>query len=215
MRKISKDLILSIGAIVTLVGCGNGSSSSSSDLWYGKFVDTGVVNLGWSCGDAFGKTGAGGLFGPCAVGSDASFNIGSYQLGTVPETSDHIFTPHDVVGVDRDASKNSEDENAKVNTIVALLLTADSDGKKGNEIVINENDIPKIVEVIRENGGEITADNIDSITAEIASTNTNLTAVSTTEAATHIEATVTAIEDGTITSPNQNGLTGGTTVEGP
>jgi len=216
MRKIPKDLILSLVSIVTLVGCGNGSSSSSSDSWYGKFVDTAVVNLDWSCGKSSGKTGAGGVFGPCVVGSSVTFQFGSFKLGTVSETSDHIFTPHDLVGVDRDANKNSEDENAKVNAIVALFLSIDSDGNKGNDIVINQNDVPKIVEVITENGGKIIPDNIDSITAEIVNTNANLTAVSVTEAAAHIATTVTEIKDGTITPPNQDGgLTGGTTGEAP
>jgi len=216
MCKISKELIFSIVSMVVLLGCGNASSSSSSNLWYGKFVDTGVVNLDWSCGKASGKTGAGGVFGPCAVGSKASFKIGSYELGSVAETSDHIFTPHDLVGVKRDASKNSEDENAKVNAIVAFLLTTDSDGNKGNDIIINREDVPTIVKVITKNGGEITPDNINSVTAEIVQTNSDLTAVSIVEAATHIATTVTEIEEGKITSPNQDGgLTGGTTVEIP
>ena len=215
MLKMPKELIFSIVSIITLVGCGNGSSSSSSDSWYGKFVDTGIVNLDWSCGNSSGKTGAGGVFGPCLSGNSVTFSFGSVELGTVAETSDYIITPQDLLGANRDASQNSEEVNDKVNAIVALFLTVDSEANKGNDIVIKEDDIPKIVELITENGGEITADNIESITDAIAEAIPSLDAVTITEAAAHIATTIAAIEDGTITSPNQNVLTGGTTVEGP
>jgi len=191
-----------------LVGCGSsGSSSKNTKAGYkGVFVDSPVAGVSYSCGGAAGTTDANGVFGVCPFGSSVTLSIGNVELGTVPPTSDNIFTPQDLVGVDRETTNNE-----KVNIMASLLLSLDSDPSTPGisitpEIVtafevavptatpiaeMNEEKIETAVEVTNEALPE-------EIKAEI-----HLEVVPVEEAAAHLVETAAAIDAGVIIAPEQ------------
>jgi len=210
-QTIGSMLFLATISAIT-IGCGGSSSSTSQNGWNGKLVDSGVQGVEWECGSASGKTLKDGLFGECPAGSSVTFSIGGIVLGKSQraETSDRIFTIQDLLGVSRIASENTDDENAAVNAIAALLLTLDNDGDPSNGITIETAAATAATAAITSNGGAITAGNIESITAAIVAAIPALIQVSVTEAETHLVQTGIEIGNGTITPPLQpSGAQGG------
>ncbi len=130
-RNFVKSAALVVSSALIVVGCGGGSSSTADLGYNGKLVDAAVAGITWSCGTKSGLTNADGLFGACPTGSDVTFSIGNVVLGTVAPTADFIYTPQDIVGVDRNETTNDD-----VKIIAALLLSLDADGDPSNGIQI-------------------------------------------------------------------------------
>lgn len=205
MKKQTMGKMLFLATISSLmIGCGDESFSGDAENgWTGKFVDSAVQGAGWECGSKSGKTSTEGIFGECPSGTKVTLRIGNVKIGEVGETSDKIVTPQDLVGAKRNTSENSEDVNAAVNALAALLLTLDSDGDPSNGIGIAAATADAAAAAITANGGAITATNVGSITAATVEAVPTLRAVSVTAAATHLVETVAAIANGTIKPPVQ------------
>ncbi|MBN2896757.1 MAG: hypothetical protein JXK05_12790 [Campylobacterales bacterium] len=198
-------LVLSV-----LAGCGSDSDNDTKVGYKGKFVDSAVAGLSWSCGGVSGTTDADGVFGECPAGSSVTFAIGNVTLGTMSPTKDNIFTPQDLVGVPRATA-----DSAKANKIASLLLSLDCDGNPDNGVSIT----PAIVTELNEAVGSST--NIANLSQEQVSGYAqqvidaapciNMQIVSPEAAASHLVETAADIEDGHIQPPAQPGDTTGAT----
>jgi hypothetical protein len=206
-RNLVKSVALVGSSALVVVGCGGGGSSSTVPVtgYNGIFVDTAVAGISWTCGGVSGVTDITGLFGVCPEDSNVTFSVGNIVLGTIPPTADYIFTPQDVVGVDR----NDTTDNA-VRDMAALLLSLDADGNATNGIDITPAVITAFntvtspsttIEDLNISSGSLD----DLVTAMIAEDDnlTDLDAVTTGEAGTHLDETLADIEDGNITTPDQ------------
>ena len=211
ISKSEKIVKIGLSAIVTaavLTACGGGSSSSTvpAEAGYnGIFVDAAVGGISWACGGISGVTAIDGLFGECPAGSDVTFSVGNIVLGTVAPTSDYIFTPQDVVGVDRNDTADND-----VQIMSALLLSLDSDGDPDNGIEITPEVITAFNTVTEpsttvEDLNLTNSTDIEDLVTEINIEDSNLTlvAVGLGEAANHLDDTLIDIEDGTIPPPEQ------------
>ena len=84
---------LAIGAMMSLVGCGGGSSWSTPSTVTGQFIDTYVSGLNYTC-DPSGKADVTNDMGEytCNIGDTVTFSLGGYVLGTATASSG-IVTP--------------------------------------------------------------------------------------------------------------------------
>lgn len=114
---------LAIGTMISLVGCGGGSSSSdTSTVPTGKsyYIDNAVGGVKYTCGTQEGITGADGNF-TFEVGSSCTFYLGDLKLRDVAP------------GLLVDGADVYETDNA----IREILLSLDEDGDTSNGITIN------------------------------------------------------------------------------
>lgn len=204
LRSIFKSAAI-VGSSAFIVGCGGGSSTPVTELGYnGVLVDTGVAGVKWECGGVMGTTLADGGFGECPAGSDVTFSVGNVVLGTLAPTADYIFTPQDIVGVDRTDTANTD-----VTGMSALLLSLDSDGDPSNGIEITPEVIAALDAVITTDtlieDLLLTDTTIDTLVTDIIAEDDTLTieAVTIADAEDHLIETATDIEDGVIETPDQ------------
>jgi len=199
-----------------LVGCGSsGSSSKNTKAGYkGVFVDSFVSGISYSCGNVTGITDTNGVFGVCPAGSNVTFSIGNIELGTAGQTADNIFTPQDLVGIEREISDNNKinfnrkiNLREKANLIASLLLSLDTDGDPSNGISITPEVITafKVAVPTPIAMDDMTEATISAavITTSDALPNINLVVVSVEEAAAHLVETAAAIDAGVIIAPEQ------------
>lgn len=93
----------------------------------GRFIDSAVQGLSYTCGSSSGLTTAAGEFN-YLVGQSCSFAVGGIVLGSTAGAQ--AVTPRELVA-------NAIDEtHPSVNNIARLLLSLDDDGDPGNGIVI-------------------------------------------------------------------------------
>lgn len=140
------DKQLRLASAATLVGliaaCGGGGDSpapATSTLpvpppapaagtpGTGRFVDSAVQGLSYTCGAGSGLTNASGEFG-FRFGETCSFAVGGIALGSAAARS--VLTPPALV------SGATDETHPTVSNIARLLLSLDGDGDPGNGIVI-------------------------------------------------------------------------------
>jgi len=186
-----------VGAFMAACGGSSSSGAAATDSgWNGVFVDAGIQGVDWECGGVTGKTLAGGYFGICPIGTSVTFKIGSITLGTITETSDHIFTPQDVFGVPR---TNTTD--TRVTALAAALLTLDND-PAADAINVTPAAAAEFESAVNANGGSLTPANVGTINATTSAA-LGTTNVDTTAAAAHLAAVTLPAE------PTQPGQTTG------
>jgi len=139
-----KILISSTLAAFVLIGCGGGSTSTTT----GYLVDSAVVNADYDCtadGSINKTTGADGSF-TCKNMSQVRFRIGKLVLGEIHalHADKHVF-PQDLVGVARDTGIN----NTRVVAMAQLLQSLDSDGNPENGIAIAQETKTMVAETER------------------------------------------------------------------
>ena len=135
MREKIRNLLLILGLISILAGCGSSSSSSST----GTFIDDVVSGIKYVNGENTGFTDENGKF-PYESGM-VEFYLGKIKIGEVDSlNSDNKVFIQDIVGVDR---TNVDDE--KVLKIATLLQSLDSDSTT-DAIEINSVDFEKFNE---------------------------------------------------------------------
>lgn len=115
-------------AIASLVGCGGGSSSTSTKTGY--FIDSAVEGLEYISGSTSGITGADGSF-KYEEGKPVTFKIGNMVLGSLTVTNSRVF-PVDLV------SGATNERHQNVSLMAQILQSLDSDGVASNGITINE-----------------------------------------------------------------------------
>lgn len=125
-------------AIASLVGCGGGSSSTSTKTGY--FIDSAVEGLEYISGSTSGITGADGSF-KYEEGKPVTFKIGNMVLGSLTVTNSRVF-PVDLV------SGATDENHPKVSLMAQILQTLDSDADASNGITINETARRAITEAI-------------------------------------------------------------------
>ncbi len=129
--KINTKLIsVTLGALISLSGCGGGSdtglSSGNSSTITGKFIDSEVQGLEYNCTSGMsGITNIKGEF-TCKVGDTISFSINGFIIGSV--IAQTTITPRTLYS----------DEIAIIN-LAQLLQTLDSDDNPDNGITIDIN----------------------------------------------------------------------------
>ena len=111
--------IISVIASTFLIGCGGGSTSSSSTVGTGYYIDSAVAGVTYVCGSQSGTTDAKGTF-TFEKGADCAFSIGDLLLRKV-----NASALRDKVSILED--------NA---TTAQLLQSLDSDGNAENGIHI-------------------------------------------------------------------------------
>jgi len=141
MRK--KILMTSLLATFALVGCGSGSSDSSTT---GHLVDSAIANADYDCiaDNTYNKTTAQDGAFTCKSMSNVRFRLGELVLGEIHGLhEDKYVYPQDLVGVDRKSGLHNE----KVIAMAQLLQALDTDGNPENGIVIAEEKKALLVEV--------------------------------------------------------------------
>ena len=145
-KSIFKRGLLLGGIVGTILFGVNGCSDHSKVKYFsGKLVDDVVVGAEWVCNGTSGVTDENGVFGPCLKGSTVVFKVGNIVIGKSQETSDHIFTPFDLAGVERDKT-----DDKKVKRIVSFFLSADIDNNPDNKIIITPTVKEKLKEKVQE-----------------------------------------------------------------
>lgn len=109
---------LAIGAMISLVGCGGGSSTSADAAAKevtGQFIDAAVSGLNYAC-TVSGRDGFTNALGEytCLEGDKVEFSLGGYFLGSAT-AAPGIVTPYDI----------QSDDTAAVN-VAQLLQTLDT-----------------------------------------------------------------------------------------
>lgn len=211
--KKTMSIISSIVVMSSFIGCGNGSLSNKgiSELgWNGVFIDSGVQGLNWECGGVKGLTLAGGFFGTCPEGSSVTFSFGelgepnTISLGTVAETSNHVFTPRNLAEATPVEGESETDVANRTNVIAATFLSLDGDGdpsENGGGIVIDEDTVVAFQNAVANNGGEVTAENLNDIFDEVVVVIPTIVAVTPDDAAIHLEASAVEIIEITVEQP--------------
>ncbi|PIT71237.1 Ig-like domain-containing protein [Limnohabitans sp. B9-3] len=126
-------ILLLASAIATLVGCGGGASSATSNL-IGTFIDDPVSGLTYSCTNSTtttnGLTDSQGNFS-YPSGATCIFKVGNVTLGTATAVGiDGKVTPQDVASVARSAT------SANSAVVIAQFLQSLHDGSATGKIVI-------------------------------------------------------------------------------
>lgn len=202
-----KNKIIKLSAIAlfgaTLVSCGGGSGSSSSDpaLMDANFRDANVVGLGYnSTSTGSSLTGENGAFS-CKSGETVSFFIGKLDFGST--SCKALVTPADVVGGGNATS------NASLNMV--RLLNSFDNGLDDGEIKISST----LTATLADYTGTFTVESFNTATASFApiteintflnnaSAGITLTAlISSATAKTHIENTVKCAYSGAFRETN-------------
>jgi len=199
-RNLLKSLVFVTATSFMVTGCGSDSSSNPGGF-SGILVDEAVEGVHWSCGSKSGVTNKSGNFGSCPDGSTITFKIGDVVLGTVHDTSDHIMTIQDLVGVPR-----SSFDDPKVTGVAAVLLSLDDDGNPSNGISITS----KAAKAFSDVTGN--KQHLDFATLDVGKTiaevskktqNHSLKVVTQNEASAHLVQTNESIKIGRIKSPTQ------------
>lgn len=198
-------LVLSV-----LAGCGSDSDNDTKVGYNGKFVDSAVAGLSWSCGGVSGTTDANGVFGECPAGSDVTFSIGNVTLGTMKPTTDSIFTPQDLVGVARGTA-----DSAAANKIASLILSLDSDGNPDNGVSITPAIVAELNKAVTSsaNIANLSQEQVSGYAEQVvaAAPSAGMKTVSAASAASHLVETAADIQNGHIKPPAQPGATTGAT----
>ena len=119
-----------------LVACGGGGGAGDNSLsptatrLTGYVVDAPVHGIGYACGLLTGTTGTDGSF-QYDSGATCTFRIGNVTIGAIPTVpSDGVVTPHDLAGVSRADTLNT---NA---VAIAQFLQSLDDGTRSGNITI-------------------------------------------------------------------------------
>ena len=210
LKKITMMLSV-IGASAIMLGCGS-SSSTAIPGFKGRLVDNNISGVDWVCDGNHGRTGLDGVFGECPKGSIVTFSLGSVTIGSVGDTSDHIITPQDLVGVDK-----TNTTHPKVVALAVLFQSLDSDGDASNGITIESPAILGLQEAVKENnvaGAVVSLDpsviiaNVKEAVAKANETGkVTLNIVSTDDAKKHLDIVLGQIKSGAISAPIQPGET--------
>jgi len=129
---MKKDFIFAAAtaALLTLVGC-NGTGTATNVGYSGRFIDSPVDGVTYTCGKVEKKTHDGGLFGPCPYDSNTKFSLGKLSLGEIsPEAAKkngyNVFIK-DIVVKEEDAHK------------AAMLLLSFNQNSSDDSIALPEN----------------------------------------------------------------------------
>lgn len=171
MKKVlSSGLVL--GAMISLVGCGGGSSDSSADIGTSFYIDSAVEGVNYKCGTQEGITEADGKFN-FDIGSGCTFHLGDIKLRDV--------NVEELV--------DGADLNEKNDALSSVLLGLDTDGDPSNGITINADIVDALVEAgITEIPDTDVAD-LEVVKTEIV--NSGGTYVTLEEAQAHLDETAT------------------------
>jgi len=184
-RKLVNLLLLTLISI-SFTACGSGSgggssaSSASSDTRsdtitsiepsfslankytsgiVGKFIDSPVSGLDYSCDGEIKKTDSEGLFNCKAT--PINFSLGNLSLGSIKKLSaDYLVFPQDILNQPRSAALHPE-----VTKMAIVLQSLDSDGNPSNGIVIEQNIVEQLNQEILPDTDihNITLENLTSI----------------------------------------------------
>lgn len=113
----------------------------------GKFIDSPVSGLNYSCDSKTKKTDSEGLFNCKATPID--FSLGNLSLGSIEKlTADYLIFPQDILDQPRSAALHPE-----VTKMAVLFQSLDNDGDSSNGIVIEENIVDQLnQEIIQDTG---------------------------------------------------------------
>jgi len=201
-----------VASTFLMVGCGSSCDQDTSVKYYnGKFVDSAVAGVSYSCGSKSGVTDSEGVFGPCVVGDPVSFSLGTILLGTVNDTTVFEDPTKTIITPTILAEASGDDEVAQ--KVAVTLQSFDEDGDPTNGITITE----KTVEVVSQTyttpvdltDPEVTVADVETDVSEVVDKvveetgNTAMDAKTADEAQAHLEETEKEIEEGTITPPEQ------------
>ena len=137
-----KIVVTSVLATFALIGCGSGSSDSSTT---GHLVDSAIANVDYDCiaDNQYNKsTAQDGAF-TCKNMSSVRFRLGELVLGEIHGLhEDKYVYPQDLVGVDRTSGL----ENERVIAMAQLVQALDTDGNPENGITIAKEQARLLVE---------------------------------------------------------------------
>lgn len=214
MKKSLSLIAATLLASSMMVACsGGGDDAVAAATYNGKFVDSGVEGITWTCPPATGTTGVGGVFGECAVGTPVTFTLGNINLGTITDTS--AFGDANKTIITPTILEQASGQTDVATKIAVTLQSLDSDGDPTNGITI---DAATIAAVNGQPAVDLTDSNVtiadteaaaSTIVADVIST-TGTTTMSPVDAATanaHLKDTQDDIDDGTITPTEQPGDT--------
>jgi hypothetical protein len=175
---------LAIGAILSLAGCGGGSSAPATaavETGTAYYLDSAVSGINYKCGSQEGITGADGSF-TFEKGQSCTFYLGDIKL-------------RDMDKAELGDGKKIVEEDLKV---AALLQSLDTDGNPDNGITIEEEVVKALATALTENGGDgtlpETAEELEAVVASLGSVEGYAGhAVSESEAEAHLAATQTEV----------------------
>ena len=124
-----KKFIATTALVLTIVGCGGGSGTSSPTIATGQFKDSNTSGLKYVSGEQSGITGANGSF-TYEIGQTVTFSIGGVALGA--SNGKAVVTPVDLV-------VSGSSSSTSVQNIVRFLMMLDSDADPANGISISSN----------------------------------------------------------------------------
>lgn len=136
MKKFNLTLIVSLSLVasVFIIGCGGGSSdSTSSSIVNGQLIDDYLYNVDYVCNDGSSDvTDIEGRFSCASL--PVSFRIGGLKLGeiSVMPFDSHVF-PQDLLHVTRD-----DVNDTNVTAMARLLQSLDDDNNVSNGIYISD-----------------------------------------------------------------------------
>jgi len=204
---------------VLAAGCGGGGDDGAAgtgpvpaNAVKGKFIDSAVGNLGYSCGagaDATsGVTDSLGQFDyvPAATGADApqcTFKVGDVVLGTAPAGA--RVTPFDLVS---GASPSDTPLNTRVVNIARFLQSIDSDANGSNGIAIQA----ETIAALKNKTLDFSSSNFDALAAALLPAGKTL--VSAANAGDALKATALAVYAGNYACTFSGPVNGVNTVLG-
>jgi len=150
---------LAIGAILSLAGCGGGSSAPAAaavETGTAYYLDSAVSGINYKCGSQEGITGADGSF-TFEKGQSCTFYLGDIKL-------------RDMDKAELGDGKKIVEEDLEV---AALLQSLDTDGNPDNGITIEEEVVKALATALTENGGDgslpDTAEELEAVVASLGS----------------------------------------------
>lgn len=190
------------GAVIALLaGCGGGGSSGGStespQAQTGKFIDSAVAGLGYTCGSFSGTTDAAGTFN-YEAGSACTFKIGGITLGSASAAP--TLTPVSLV------SGAVDESHPVVANVSRLLISLDADNNPANGLEIASS----VTAALASSSLDVTdTANFDALaSAAVAAGIPGRTLVSTTAATSHLNATLLGLLAGSYSCSFSGGDSG-------